>query len=328
MFQTKKIFIAALIFVSAAVCFVAAARAQKKTIPLIPGGSYQQSCSKIKIVNATTLQAYCLTKSEGADPSFWDKLTGAGKEFTAAHDDSKLENYFLCVGDIGNDDGNLTCAKSDKSPQMKAAMMSIDAGLKDVLGVVKTAGMPEYYIWIGRMFENGYAASFYKGWTPMDTVLYMRSYLAQPKESSLRMVIINRALKDATGLDASPEQQAFWDAKIKSGTTGFANIAAAETDKLNANQILRKLMILRTYKDAMGRPPTDAEYNFWTPHKENYSQMIAAHRNWLYSPQGAKDLSATVKEALYAQGVKSPSDADIKAAMAKYAADRKIFEEM
>lgn len=79
----------------------------------------------------------------------------------------------------------------------------------------------------------------------------------------------------------------------------------------------------------MGRPPTAAEQGHWTPRTENYSQMIEAHRNWLYSPQGAKDLSETVKRALtdkYAK--KSVNDADVKNAMIQYANGKKIYDEM
>lgn len=94
MSQIKIVFSIAVFIFGLTVCFNMNARAQA-----IPSGSYKQTCTAVSIVNAVNLKAQSLTKSEGADPSWFDKLTGAGKEFSAGHPPSTLENYFLCVGD-------------------------------------------------------------------------------------------------------------------------------------------------------------------------------------------------------------------------------------
>lgn len=333
MFQIKNLFSIAVIVFGLTVCFSMDAQAQA-----IPPGSYQQSCTDIKIVNQTTLQADCLTKEEGAPETTTQKILGGGKPFTSSHP-TTIPDYFVCNGDISNDDGKLTCQQDMNSPQMNAARKAIDFGVTHILGLkvsneesflgAKLPSDKEYFMWIRQMFKSGMDATFYKGWTPVVVQTFFNHYLAAPERGGLRASVINNAFKEVYGSESLPDRQAFWDAKIKSGDSNYSSIVVAETKIQNSNPVSRKLMILKTYKDAMGRAPTAAETTYWFTQTGSYKQTIEAHRSWLYSPQGASELTETVKRALTGKyGKKSVSDIDVKNALSKYAKDKKIYDEM
>jgi hypothetical protein len=294
-----------LVFAIALPCVAAAA-------PAIPPGSYRQSCRNIK-VDATKLSliADCDPKDKG---KFWEGT-------------QPLDNYFYCVGDIWNDDGYLRCNKPVNSPKMVAARKAIAAGIESAFG--RKAEASETVGWIRKMFSSGMDQTFEKGWTPLQARIFFNQYVARPENGELRTKIIKQAFHTVYGMETPAERQAFWDAKLKDGGDAYTRVVADELSRMNASSIARKMTVLRVYKDTMGRPPTADESAYWTARTEHYQGMVDAARNWLYSPQGAKDLTETVRRALqdkYAQP--SVSEQAVKDAMEKYAKTRKIFDEM
>ena len=70
----------------------------------------------------------------------------------------------------------------------------------------------------------------------------------------------------------------------------------------------RKEMINQVYLKAMGRNATTAEKDYWLPKNENFNQLVAASREWLYSTDGAKDWVATVQRAMTIKLKRQPTE--------------------
>ena len=90
----------------------------------------------------------------------------------------------------------------------------------------------------------------------------------------------------------------------------------------------RRNIIKNVYLTAMGRPAQASELDYWLPRKENFDQMIAASRTWLYSPSGAKDLRETIVRAYLAKNDQPPTNAFIKNAIASLKPEKLIFKEI
>lgn len=305
--------------------FTAAFEAKAQTN--IPPGSYQKSCKNFKVVGAE-LQAQCNEKG-----SWTDNLPGGGEKFSMAT--APLTDFFLCADDISNDNGQFKCTKNNNSPLMKKAEAALSATYPQVFGKPFKGNAVEY---VRDMFvtnRKNIADSFFKGLTTPEAGQYWREYIRRPENAQLRSAIIHRAFADVYGIDpnatpVSPQDVAFWNAESNKGGNFYENIVAGETKKLNApnNKIVRRSMILFAYKKMMGRVPTKDDMAYWEPKTENYKQIVAAGRDFLYSPNGAKDLAATVERALTEKSGSKPKVEQINAAMLQYAKTKAIFAEM
>lgn len=273
----------------------------------VPPGSYQKSCSDIKTVGAM-LSAGCSAKDKG-------KFTGT----------ATLNDYFECDGDIWNDDGKLKCNRNANSALMQKAKKAIDVSFKYVTGA-KIDNDLSYKFYVGLMFEDGLAAKFYSGnYGMLDSGLidFFRNWLSNPK-NTLKPQIIETAFKDVYSYGASPKDFAFYNAQ----KIGYQDIVNAERKKLVADKIIHRLMILAAYKKTFGRAPNVAEYNYWTAKNEIYKELVEVNRAFLYAPNGAKDLTETVKRALADRGNDKPTIAQINQALAAYAQKKAIYSEM
>lgn len=87
-------------------------------------------------------------------------------------------------------------------------------------------------------------------------------------------------------------------------------------------------MITAAYKRAFGRTAISSELDKWTPMKENFAEIVAVHRGYLYSSQGAKELTATIERAFFNKTGAKPTAAEVSAAIIKYSSTKAIFSEM
>lgn len=161
----------------------------------------------------------------------------------------------------------------------------------------------------------------------LDAIAFEKAKLANPALSGIRQATIENAFQQVYGRTSTPLEQAQYDPRLRAGKLWYAPLVLQEQERLNADKQVRGLLVAQVYQRALGRPGTPAEVGFWLQRTEDYSGMIAAARNWLYSPPGAKDLIETVTRAQQARN--RPTDsAAIKLAMAQYEPTREIYVEM
>ena len=161
----------------------------------------------------------------------------------------------------------------------------------------------------------------------VDAVNYEKRKLTNPGLSGIRQSVIDSAFQEVYGRPSTPLEQAQYDPQLRSGRMWFAPMVLAEQARLNGNKQVRAALIQQVFQRAEGRPGSPVEIGFWLQRSEDYAAMMLAARAWLYSPVGANDLIATVARAQATQN--RPTDpASIKAAMAQYEPDRKIYNEM
>lgn len=288
------------------ICFAASVSAQ-----IVPSGSYQKTCTNIKVVDSVKLSADCKPKKE--------------KSFDLPPI-AELKDFYLCVGDISNNDAQLQCTKNENSPNMKAAKAAIDAGLKDAFG--RNAFPAEYPNWIKEMFKGGLQDQFYKGLQPLQGVIFFNGYVSRPENAKMRQLVVENAFKDVYSYGASPKDIAYWNAELQKGGGVYSRIVRDESKKLNSDKVIRRLMIFTAYKKTMGRNPAPAEVDYWMPKTEHFKQLVDASRDYLYATNGSKDLAETVKRALIEKGNNNPSIEQINNAIINYSSKKAIFSEM
>lgn len=297
------------------ICFAAAT--QNASAQFIPPGSYQKSCKNIKTVGAT-LYADCNRKGE----TLGDKI--GGRTFVSP---GPIEDYFLCEGDIWNDDSLLMCKKNTNSALMEKNAKAIEVSYNFVTGQNASFNGTSVVSYVREMFKKGMAEQFYKGsYGFINTSLnsYFLDWLSEPEQATTKAGAIDRAFQTVYSWGVSPKDLAFYNAQ----KVGYQGVIAAEQKKLNADKVIRRLVVAAAYKRAMGRNPTAAEFDYWQPKQEYYNQLVAASRAFLYAPNGAKDLTETVKRALADHGNDKPTIEQINAAIVKYSQKKAIFDEM
>jgi hypothetical protein len=281
-----------------------------------PPGSYQQTCTSIKAEGAK-LTAGCASKGSTLDAI-------AGEKFTAP---SSLGNFFECLGDISNNDGNLTCNRNPNSSKMQKTRKAIDEAAMSVLGITPTE--QQRYTYISRMFSAGHQATFYKqgGFLTKNVADFLRADLA--KFEDMRANVVKRAFMDVYNVAPSNTDTGKWGTAIQNNKFGYAEIVAAEQQKMNSDKVIRRLMINNAYMAAFGRPATAGDFSYWLPRTDIFKDVLAAQRSWLYNPSGAKDLTETVIRAYERKNGKPPKDfGQLGAAIQKAQQSKLIFSEM
>jgi hypothetical protein len=185
--------------------------------------------------------------------------------------------------------------------------------------------------WIIGLYQNlEYRQKFNDGLKLVGAMDWAKAEIAKnyPISAQFRVIAINNAFREVYGRDPNPTEQATYDAKIKTQQAWYATIVNDQRDRLKENAFAKQGVIARAYKAVFGREPSYAESQYWQARSEHYRLIREANRNWLYSPNGAKDLVETVTRALRVNNGKSPNDDEIKSAMAKFSNERKIYEEM
>lgn len=298
------------------------AKAQKN----IPPGSYQKSCSDIQ-VKSNVLLAICNPKSGFSMP-----ILTAGEKFKYQSD---IVDFFDCVGDISNSDGKLVCQKA-KYPQKSALMQTAEKAIAGAYPVYYGEPYPnnlgDTRFWVIKMIEGGMIDQFFKGLKTIDAAAFIESYIKKPENANVRLGLINKVMRDVYGStnDASPKDVAYWNSQASKMGNFYAEVMAGEMKKLNDpnNKIVRRAMIMFAYKKMMGRNPTKEDFSYWEPRSEIYIQILAAGRNFLYAPNGSKDLAETVERALTEKAGSKPKVSQINEAIIKYTKTKAIFAEM
>lgn len=292
----------------------------------IPPGSYQKSCSDIQ-VKSNVLLAICNPKSPFSLPGF-----PVGEKFKYQ---SNITDFFDCVGDISNSDGKLVCQKfkyPQKSPLMQAAEKAIAGAYPIYYGVSYPNNLGDTRFWVIKMIEGGFLNELFKGLKTIDAAAFIESYIKKPENANVRLALINKAFQDVYGTtnDASPKDVAFWNSQTSKMGNFYLDVISGEMKKLNdpGNKIVRRAMIMFAYKKMMGRNPTKEDIAYWETKTEIYKQIIAAGRNFLYAPNGSKDLAETVERALTEKMGAKPKVSQINEAIIKYTKTKAIFAEM
>lgn len=291
-------------------CFAVVPQKSAAQGNFIPPGSYQKTCSSASTKGAL-LNAVCATKGN------WS----GQKQFPM----SNLHNYFLCDGDIWNDDGNLKCKINVGSPLMKSAASALDVAFDSVTGS-KISNKTQTVTFVRQMFEAGLGEKFYNGLFGMGAQSFLENWLSKPENAPLKAKVIEQAFKDVYSTGVSPKDLIYWKAQ----KVGYGKIAFEESKKLNQpeNKVLRRLMILAAYKKTMGRPPVAAEYDYWTARPHIFKQLVEASREYLYTTKGGTDLIATIKRALADKLHREPTTAEINDAIIGYSKNKNIYDEM
>ena len=310
----------AAVFCGLLICFAAAQRASAQ----VPGGSYQKSCRDFKTAGAV-LSAWCGSKDKQSTLS---KITGAGAPFEY-NPGTKLENYFECDGDIWNDDSQLKCSRNRNSAPMKAARTAINTAYRSVTGF-DVSGEAHLTVLIKMMFERGMQQKFFGAKyafmiADADLVKIFKDDFAKTPIVNKR-ALIERAYTYVYGRGPGAEQIA----RYLNQNIAFSEIIAAEQQlmKSDSTNLLRGIAIVNAYKDSMGRPPTAAERNYWNPKTTFYNVIVKANRDFLYSPNGSKDLLETIKRAHNATNGKNPDSVQLANLLTKYSQNKAIFDEM
>lgn len=140
---------------------------------------------------------------------------------------------------------------------------------------------------------------------------------------------LDKWMNDIYGRAATQTEKDSYISRLKSKQETFTSIFLAEKNKLNKNSAERKAMIERAYKEAMGRTASEGDLSYWQKRDEIFKEIIAASRTYLYSPNGAGELKATVTRAYQAKYKGSPV---VESRIAKLTADftpaKMIYAEM
>ena len=162
----------------------------------------------------------------------------------------------------------------------------------------------------------------------VDAVNFLKVAIATPNGATLRGQAIDNTFREVYGRPSSPLEQATWDPQVKAGKAWFAPMVTKERGKLSANPAERQDTIRRVYQSAEGRMPTQGDRDFWGKKTEDYAEMVAAERKWLYTPGGANELVEVAKRAWKAAHGNAPSDGQLKAALVKAAEGKFIYTEL
>jgi len=220
---------------------------------------------------------------------------------------NRFEQFYLCSGDISNNNGNLTCAKTQNSAQFKDAVNAFAAAEAIVLG----APMKNPDEWVDYMHGYGMGQQFKDGIKLGDAFAVVKKYLSQ--QGTPRRFVINNAYQTVYGSKAEEKHYAFWDAPIKANADWYATIVPKLRAELNSNKgpYTRDTVINVAYYMAMGRLARDHEMGAWKTRTEDYQQMLEAARAWLYSDAGNSDLREAISTAFKVKMKKNASEQEI-----------------
>ncbi len=212
-------------------------------------------------------------------------------------------------------------------PKCQAAYSSFEAAAPLVIG--ERISDATRNGWITSLYQvPQYKQKFDDGLKLVDAMNWIKIQLARNPFGAYRAKAINQAFREVHGRDSNPIEQATYDARIKTQQAWYATIVTEQIDRLKENAFAKQGAIARAYNAVFGREPTYAESQYWQARSEHYRLIREAGRNWLYSPNGAKDLVETVTRALRYFSGKKPNDTEVKTAMEKFSSERKIYEEM
>lgn len=215
---------------------------------------------------------------------------------------------------------------------------------KAVVGSLRSAGLLIYGIelkpgnksddetimsWLREINQNPvWKAKYNEGFSAADGMNFLKERFKTIGDGWLE-VFVGTITDQIYGRTATKEEKDFYVSRLKDQKETYASIFLAEKNKLNKNSTERAAMIERAYQNAMGRTASENDRKYWQPRSEIYKELVAASRDWLYSPNGANDLKETVTRAYQAKYKNSPV---VETRIAKLTADfsksKMIYAEM
>ncbi len=137
------------------------------------------------------------------------------------------------------------------------------------------------------------------------------------KNADVRKSAINDASMEVFGSSAEATDFAYWDAKIlKEKKDGYATIVSANIARLNADKNKRELTIRVAYVTVFGREANAAELGKWMNSTAHYRIIYQSLISYMYSIEGANDLTAIVKATFIRNNQKYTDDQVIQRMMA------------
>lgn len=143
-----------------------------------------------------------------------------------------------------------------------------------------------------------------------------------------RKQAINNAVMNATGREANLIELSAYSIRLKKGEMDGKAVYLDAVSQMNKYPAERTAMINRAYQTAMGRDAKPDEIKYWQSRTESHLDMLAASRNWLWSPGGAQDLRETVNRALQKTFPKRYTDAEINYIIEGVKAKKMIYSEI
>jgi hypothetical protein len=283
----------------------------------VPSGSYQQSCKNYKM-------------------AFGHMLFGECRNISGKYVSARLRFSFLCSGDISNNNGKLTCTKSSQSPQFKAAVSAFTSASAVVLGrAPKSVGIEEtdnseseMLYWLAYMHSLNMQQQYKDGTRFSDATTVLKNLLAM--QPVIQQEVIQRAYQEVYGSKAEPPHSNFWCQQLAAKTDWYITMVGKLNAELNANKgpYDRKTIVRSVYVQVFGRDADKGNLAYWLPRTENFSQMLLANRNWLYSDAGKTDLEETVRRAFKQKMKKDPTPEEVSDTAKLFTPKKLIYYEM
>lgn len=221
---------------------------------------------------------------------------------------------------------NIAAAKAKKE-QFAAALKVFPAALTLVTGETLFPLYLEGLIAAFAMDEK-YKSVYDQGVKLSDAVKWLKEGLANKESKNWRLNLLNNVFQDVHGRNANAGEQILLGSLLMEQKATYTSLALEQRQKLRADKTLRAEMINRAYQKAMGRNAKTEDLNYWQPRPEDFSEIIAAARAYLYSPNGRQDLREMIARAYAEKKKPSPSEESIKWTIDHFDDYKQIYAEM
>lgn len=322
----------------------------------VPQGSYLQTCGVVRVNSQTgELTASCEPKHSCGF------LTGCDLFLNT----ESTIYYTDCLGDIGNNDGRLTCtydqakvaARLQREADTKAAAAASAAAKEQAatelanrleLAAQVAAATPglraagplilgdelgneeiEKLVMVARAlsYPESRPAVLAKEFDFGAASAFLKKYLARSGGEKYRNAAVDQAFMQVYGRPSTPAEQIGYYNKISAGKAWYATIVVDEMKAIAPGSPLRAEVAQRVAQAAYGRPGSAAELAQWTASSQNFGTMVEGVRRQLWSGSNPDELILTVQRALTKLGRPS-DDAAVKAAVAAWRPMRATYTQM
>jgi hypothetical protein len=164
----------------------------------------------------------------------------------------------------------------------------------------------------------------------------MKKYLTKPEGAQELRDTIDRSYKASFNRAPTADDFAFWQSEVKAKNLGYEDLIKAHKswEQSAKGEAYRVDMINKVYPEIYGRGPSDQEMNYWKNELKNkgytYDQLRGYLQTWYTGSSEAqrKELSDTVTRAYARAGLASPTQEQMKTAMAYVSTKRPAFVEL
>lgn len=239
-------------------------------------------------------------------------------------DYGKINEFTKLVKEIEN-------LKNEKPQQFETASKTLSAASEIVLGkIVVGSWQGAFVLYLSKDQTPKYKGKFDEGLKPSDAADWIKERILVPKENvKWRKEVTDRVFEEVYGREANIVETTLYSALMIDQKAWFTKMIVDERGKLKNDSTERKAMINRAYQKAMGRTASEEDLKYWMPRYDHFAQIVAAAREYLYSPNGAKDLRETVTRAYQSKYKNSlPETSQIVKLTADFSKLKLIYVEM